>query len=69
MEAIKAAAIRAARTFVQCALGIYLAGLIASPALGDLGSWALIQAAIAGGIVAVLWNLLEELGGAKYPRG
>jgi hypothetical protein len=61
------ALIRAVRTFAQTALGVYLAGLIAAPALGDLGSWPLIQAALAAGIVAVLWNLLEALGGEKYP--
>jgi hypothetical protein len=68
-EAIINALIRALRTFAQTALGVYLAGLVASPALGDLGSWTLIQAALAAGIIAVLWNLLESLGGAKYPTG
>ena len=63
------ALIRALRTFVQTALGVYLAGLVASPLLRDLGNWALIEAALAAGIVAVLWNVLEGLGGAKYPRG
>ena len=63
------ALIRALRTFVQTALGVYLAGLVASPMLHDLGNWDLVQAALAAGIVAVLWNVLEGLGGAKYPRG
>lgn len=66
-DAIINALIRAVRTFAQTALGVYLAGLAVSPALGDLGSWPLIQAALAAGIVAVLWNLLEALGGEKYP--
>ena len=68
-EAVKPAVIRAARTFAQTALGVYLAGITVAPMLGDLGSWELIQAAIAAGIVAVLWNVSEELGQVKYPRG
>ena len=68
-QTIVDALIRAVRTFVQAALGVYLAGLVASPMLHDLGSWELIQAALAAGIVAVLWNVLESVGGAKYPRG
>jgi len=68
-ENVKNAAIRAVRTLVQTALGVYLAGLVASPALGDLGSWTLIEAGLAAGIVAVLWNLLEELKGVPYSRG
>lgn len=38
-QAIVSAFIRAVRTFVQTALGVYLAGLTVSPALGDLASW------------------------------
>ena len=68
-EAIKPSLIRAVRTFAQVWLGAYLAGLTTSPMLGDLATWTLIQAATAAGIVAVLWNVLEEIGGAKYPRG
>lgn len=67
-DAIISALVRALRTFAQTALGVYLAGLTVSPALGDLGNWPLIQAAIAAGIVAVLWNLLESLGGDRYPK-
>jgi hypothetical protein len=66
-DAIINALIRALRTFAQTALGVYLAGLAVAPTLGDLGTWPLIQAALAAGIVAVLWNLLESLGGEKYP--
>lgn len=66
-DAIINALIRALRTFAQTALGVYLAGLAVAPTLGDLGTWPLIQAALAAGIVAVLWNLLEALGGEKYP--
>lgn len=68
-EALKPALIRAARTFAQTALGVFLAGITVSPMLGDLGNWQLIQAALAAGIVAVLWNLAEELGQPNYPRG
>lgn len=68
-QTIVDALIRAVRTFVQAALGVYLAGLVANPMLHDLSSWDLIQAALAAGIVAVLWNVLESVGGAKYPRG
>lgn len=67
-QAIVDAFVRALRTFCHTALGVYLAGLVATPALGDLGSWTLIQAAIAAGVVSVLWNLLESLGGEKYPK-
>lgn len=66
-DAVVNALIRAVRTFAQTALGVYLAGLAVAPTLGDLGTWPLIQAALAAGIVAVLWNLLESLGGEKYP--
>ena len=65
--AIINALIRAIRTFGQAALGVYLAGLAGIPGLAELGNWQLIQAALAAGIVAVLWNLLESLGGEKYP--
>ena len=68
-ESVKPALIRAARTFAQTALGVFLAGITVSPMLGDLSNWSLIQASLAAGIVAVLWNVSEELGGAKYPRG
>ena len=68
-EAVKPALIRAARTFAEVALGVYVAGLTVSPMLGELGSWDLIQAALAAGIVAVLVNVLEELRGVNYPRG
>ena len=68
-EKIRNAGIRALRTFAQTALGVYLAGLVASPALGDLGSWTLIEAAAAAGIVAVLWNVAEELKGVEYNKG
>jgi len=61
--------LRLLRTVAQTALGVYLAGLSVAPALGELSSWQLVQAALAAGIVAGLWNLLEILGGAKYPRG
>ena len=68
-QAIINALVRGVRTFLQAALGVFLAGLVASPTLRDLGNWTLIEAALAAGIVAVLWNVLESLGGAKYPRG
>lgn len=67
---LRDAGIRALRTFAQVALSVYLAGISVSPALHELSSWDLIQAALAAGVVALLWNLLEQLGGGvKYPRG
>ena len=63
------ALIRAVRTFVQSALGVYLAGLVAVPALADLGTWPLISAALAAGIVATLWNVLETIKTVPYNRG
>jgi len=70
IEQIKAAAIRSVRTFFQTAVGAYLlafTGLI--PGLKDLGSWEIISAALAAGILAMIWNISEELGKAPYPRG
>ena len=59
---MKQALIRAARTFVQTALGVYMAGLVASPALGDLANSDLLNAAAAAGVVSVIaftQNVLE----------
>lgn len=67
------AAIRAARTFLQTAIGVYLAGLVVSPTLIDLGDTALLSSAAAAGFVAVLsfvQNWLEQLGeGVDFNRG
>jgi hypothetical protein len=48
---------------------VYLAGLVAVPALADLGTWPLISAALAAGIVATLWNVLETIKTVPYNRG
>lgn len=69
---IKNPVIRAFRTFVQTTLGVYLAGLTASPVLGDLVDLSLWNAAAAAGFVAVIslvMNLLEESRQATYNRG
>lgn len=58
------ASIRAARTFIQTAIGVYLAGLVAGPALTDLANVSLLSSAAAAGIVATLslvQNLLEDV--------
>ena len=51
---MKDAAIRAVRTFVQTFIGVYLAGLIAGPQLGDLADIGLLSSAAAAGVVSVL---------------
>lgn len=72
-EKLANAAIRAARTFLQTAIGVYLAGLIAGPALADLADITLLSSAVAAGLVAVLsfvQNWLEQLGeGVDFNRG
>lgn len=51
---MKDAFIRAARTFAQTAVGVYLAGLVGGPVLADLYNVDLLSSAGAAGIVAVL---------------
>lgn len=67
------AAIRAARTFAQTFIGVYLAGLVVGPGLADLADITLISSAAAAGFVAVLsfaQNWLEQLGeGVEFNRG
>jgi hypothetical protein len=70
MEAVKNAVIRAIRTFFQAALGVFLATLPVSGALGDLTAWTIVGPAVFAGIVAVLMNIAETIGGnAPYNRG
>lgn len=69
-ETVRNALIRAARTFVQTAIGVYLAGLVAGPTLGDLADIGLLSSAAAAGFVAALsfvQNVLE--GSVSYDRG
>ena len=69
-DKIKDPIIRSIRTFAQVAVGTYLlafTGIV--PGLADLGNWDIIQASLAAGILAFLWNVSESLGGAQYPRG
>lgn len=68
-QVIVSTLIRAVRTFAQAALGVYLAGLTVSPSLGDLSNAALLEAAAAAGILALILNLYEGLGGKSIPRG
>lgn len=70
---MKNALIRAIRTFFQTAIGVYLAGLVAAPALPDLADIDLLSSAAAAGFVAVLsfaQNWLEETADSlSYNRG
>jgi len=69
---MKNALIRAVRTFFQTAIGVYLAGLVAAPALPDLADIGLLSSAAAAGFVAVLsfaQNWLEETADLSYNRG
>lgn len=64
--------IRAVRTFAQTAVGVYLAGIVASPMVSDLADIGLLDSAAAAGVVAVLslvQNMLEEGGHVVYDRG
>ena len=65
-------AIRAARTFVQTTIGVYLAGIVAAPTVSDLSNLTLIDSAVAAGFVATLslvQNLLEDSRSVSYDRG
>ena len=69
---MKDALIRAARTFVQTAVGVYLAGLVGGPVLADLYNVDLLSSARAAGIVAVLsfvQNWLESTASVSYSKG
>lgn len=71
---LKSAAVRAARTFAQTFVGVYLAGLVGSATntLGDFANLSLLDSAAAAGLVAVLslvQNLLEERTSVSYNRG
>ena len=70
-DSIINAAIRAARTFAQTFVGVYLAGY-AGASLAGLADLTLLDTAAAAGIVAVLslvQNLLEESSSWTYRRG
>lgn len=65
------ALIRAARTFAQTFVGVFLAGY-AGNSLAELGDLTLLDTAAAAGIVAVLaliMNLLEDTAGVTYNKG
>lgn len=74
-ERLKDALIRAGRTFLQTALGVYLAGIIASQTdgLSVFADLTLLEAAAAAGLVAVLsfvQNYLEMgSSSVNYNRG
>jgi hypothetical protein len=74
-ENLKNAYIRAARTFVQTFIGVFLAGLLAQggvAVLGDLADLTLLNQAAAASVVAVLslvQNLLEGGTSVHYDRG
>ena len=68
---IQNALIRAARTFAQTFIGVFLAGY-AGNSLAELGNLTLLDTAAAAGIVAVLalaMNLIEGSAGATYNKG
>jgi len=65
------ALIRAARTFAQTFIGVFLAGY-AGGSLAAIADLTLLDTAAAAGIVAVLalvMNLLEGATGEPIPRG
>lgn len=72
IERLTRPAIRAVRTFIQTAVGVYLAGIVASPTISDLADMTIIDSAVAAGFVAALsliQNLLEDSRGVHYDRG
>ena len=71
---MKDALIRMGRTFLQTAIGVYLAGILGGQVAGlsDLANVGLLDAAAAAGLVAVLsfaQNWLEESRNVTYDRG
>lgn len=69
---IRAAAVRAVRTFIQTFLGVYVAGLMGVPMLRDLMNRDLLDTATASAIVAVLafvQNAVETWRDVAYDRG
>lgn len=71
MDRLKNAAIRAGRTFLQTALGVYLAGVVGAGALADFANVSLLDSAAAAGLVAALTliqNFVEE-SYTSYGRG
>ena len=72
IDRVRGPAIRALRTFAQTTIGVYLAGVVASPAVSDLANLTLIDSAVAAGFVATLslvQNLLEDSRSVGYDRG
>jgi len=68
-DKLVSALIRAVRTFIQTFLGVLLPGLAGATTFEQLTATTALEAAAVAGIIAVLWNLAEELGGASYQRG
>ena len=72
IDRVRGPAIRALRTFAQTTIGVYLAGVVASPAVSDLANLTLIDSAAAAGFVATLslvQNLPEDSRSFGYDRG
>jgi len=72
LSKIAGPAIRTVRTFAQTAIGVYLAGVVASPAVSDLADISLLDSAAAAGFVSALTliqNLIEESRSVEYDRG
>ena len=72
IDRVRGPTIRALRTFAQTTIGVYLAGVVASPAVSDLANLTLIDSAAAAGFVAKLslvQNLLEDSRSVGYDRG
>ena len=69
MEAIKNAGIRAVRTFAQTFLAVFIPTIVGVSTFAGLTAVTAIEAAAVAGVIAVLQNWLEQLGGASYNRG
>jgi hypothetical protein len=66
---VKDSGIRAARTFFQTALAVFLASVGSAATLGELTAWRVIEPAIIAGVIAMLMSVLELLKGVTYNRG
>lgn len=70
--ALKAAFIRALRTFAQAAIAVYGAGIIGADRLVDFVNVGLLEAAAVAGLIALItfaWNLIESGLGEPIPKG
>lgn len=71
---VRESAIRAGRTFLQVAVGVYTAGIIATQvdSISAFADLTLLDSAVAAGFVATLsfiQNLIEDNFGTQYDKG